>query len=180
MEVLRKDFKEILGAELISVSGGLLAGLLLAIFVDKLLLIPGLLILLPGFLEMRGNISGSLSARLSSGLFLGALKPKFGRNRILRGNVVASFLLVIILSLLLGFVAYLVNLFVLNTNVPSIILVSFIAGLLSNLIEIPLTIAITFWFFRKGHDPSNVMGPYVTTIGDIVSIVALLIGIVVV
>lgn len=177
MRIFRKDFREILEGELISVSGGLFAGLLLASFVNKLALIPGLFILLPGFLEMRGNISGSLSSRLSSGLFLGALKPRFHKNRILKGNVIGSFLLVIIVSLFLGVIAYLANLWALQINSPSIIIIALIAGILSNLIEIPLTIGMTFWLFKKGHDPNNVMGPYVTTIGDIVSIIALLIGI---
>ncbi len=180
MHILRKDFREILEGEIISVSGGLFAGLLLVSFVNKLALIPGLFILLPGFLEMRGNISGSLASRLSSGLFLGALKPRFHRNRILKGNILGSFLLVVILSLFLGTIAYVVNLWILQINSPSIIIVALVAGVLSNLIEIPLTVAMTFWLFRKGHDPNNVMGPYVTTIGDIVSIIALLIGILVV
>lgn len=180
MHLLSHDFKEILGAEIISTTGGLFAGLLLASFVGKLSLIPGLLIFLPGFLEMKGNISGSLSSRLSSGMFLGVLKPKFHRSRVLKGNVIASFLLVIILSLILGSIAYFVSSLVLGINAPQIILVSLIAGIISNLIEIPLTIATTFWLFKKGHDPNNIMGPYVTTLGDIVSIIALLIGILVV
>ena len=180
MHLLSHDFREILGAELISVTGGLFAGLLLASYIDKLALIPGLLIFLPGFLEMKGSISGSLSSRLSSGMFLGIVKPKFHRSRVLRGNVIASFFLVVILSLILGSIAYLVSSFVLGINAPQIILVALIAGVISNLIEIPLTVATTFWLFRKGHDPNNIMGPYVTTLGDIVSIVALLIGILVV
>ena len=180
MKLLRKDFREILGAEIVSVPGGLFAGLMLASFTEKLALLPGLFVLIPGFLEMRGNISGSLASRLSSGLFMGALKPRFGKNRILKGNLIASFLLVVVLSLFLGTVAFLVNLLVMGINVPSIILVSFIAGIISNMVEIPLTVATTSWIFKKGHDPNNIMGPYVTTLGDIVSIIALLIGIVVV
>ncbi len=177
MQFLSHDFKEILGAEIISVTGGLFAGFLLASFVGKLSLIPGLLIFLPGFLEMKGNISGTLASRLSSGMFLGVVKPKFHRSRVLKGNVIASFLLVIILSLILGSIAYIASSFVLGVSAPQIILVALIAGIISNLIEIPLTVATTFWLFRKGHDPNNIMGPYVTTLGDIVSIVALLIGI---
>src|SRR3989338_5868063 len=99
--LLKKDFKEMVSAELISVSGGLAAGVLLSFLLDKIYLIPGILIMIPGFLEMRGNISGTLSARLSSALFLGKIKPKFSRGKILNGNVVASFSLVLILSTLI-------------------------------------------------------------------------------
>ncbi len=70
-----EKFKEILFSQIISIIGGLIAGTFLAVHTDQLLLVPGLFILLPGFLEMRGSISGTLSARLSSGLFLGVIKP---------------------------------------------------------------------------------------------------------
>ena len=65
-KVIDKDFFEISVSELISVTGGIIAGIFLLGLIDKLSLIPGLLILLPGFLEMHGNISGSLTGRLVS------------------------------------------------------------------------------------------------------------------
>ena len=55
--LISKNFKEIFTAEFISVTGGLIAGSLLVFQVDKLLLLPGLFILIPGFLEMRGSIT---------------------------------------------------------------------------------------------------------------------------
>jgi mgtE-like transporter len=174
----QKDFREILTSEIISVTGGLAAGTMLAFFTDKLYLIPGLLILLPGFLEMRGNISGSLSARLSSGLLLGALNPKMKNEKVLWGNVLASFTLVLIVSFILGSVAYLASMYFFGISNPAIILIALIAGILSNLIEIPITIFACFWLFKKGHDPNNIMGPYVTTTGDIISILALMLAIV--
>ena len=76
MSLFDKDFKEIFSSELVSIIIGLFAGTLLVIYTKKILLIPGMFILLPAFLEMRGNLDGSLSSRLSSGLFLGVVKPK--------------------------------------------------------------------------------------------------------
>lgn len=173
------DFREIFSAELISITGGLIAGTLLSFAVDKIYLIPGFLILLPGFLEMRGNISGSLSARLSAGLFLGAIKPIF-KGKILKGNVAASFVLVVFLSLFLGMIAYAASSYFFGVAEIKIILIALIAGILSNVVEIPLTILMTFWLFRRGHDPNNIMGPYITTTGDIVSVLSLLIAIVII
>jgi mgtE-like transporter len=178
---LRRDFREMLSAELISVTGGLFAGFLLAFATNKFELVPGLFILLPGFLEMRGNISGTLSGRLSSGLFVGALKPRFSRkNKILKGNIIASIVLVMVVSLTLGIVAFFGSAFIFHVSNVSIIFVALIAGVLSNVIEIPLTIATTFWLFRHGHDPNNIMGPYVTTTGDITSVVSLLIAVIII
>lgn len=177
---LRRDFKEMLSAEILAMTGGLFAGFVLAFATKKLELIPGLFILIPGFLEMRGNISGTLSGRLSSGLFVGAIKPRLRRGRILNGNIVASVFLGIAVSLILGVLAYAMSSYVFGIADPRIIALALIAGVLANLIEIPLTVAATFWLFRHGHDPNNVMGPYVTTTGDIVSIISLFIAVLVV
>jgi mgtE-like transporter len=175
-----KDFDEILTAEMASTAGGLAAGTLLAFITNQIELIPALLIFLPGFLEMRGNISGSLSARLSSALYLGATKPKVRKNRILKGNVAASMLLVVVVSIILGVVAFFANAVFFGILDHRIIAIALIAGILSNLVEIPVAVFTTFWLFRHGHDPNNVMGPYVTTTGDITSIISVFIAIVII
>src|SRR3989338_6868860 len=105
MSLFDKEFNEILSGQIVSLIGGLIAGTLLAVYTDNLLLIPAMFILIPGFLELRGNISGSLSARLSSGLFLGLVKPRFDNSYLLRGNIIASFLLTLFVSALLGALA---------------------------------------------------------------------------
>ncbi len=178
MAVFDRNFGEILSSQVVSIIGGLIAGTVLAIYTDKLLLIPGILILLPGFLEMRGNISGTLSSRLSSGLFLGIIKPHGVKARIIKGNLWASLWLALLVSLALGLFAFLFNYIAFNVLTPKIILLPIIAGILANLIEVPLTIFATFYLFRKGHDPNNIMGPLVTSTGDITSVVALLITLV--
>jgi mgtE-like transporter len=173
----KKGFNEILLSQTISLIGGLFVGIILASYTDNLILIPGFLILLPGFLQMRGGISGTLAARISSGLFLGFIKTKKSKeqSRIIKGNVFASFILVILVSIFLGIVAYLFTLFFFQISAPKIIIYSLLAALLANLIEIPLTLFFTFYFFKKGYDPDNIMGPFVTTTGDITSIISLLV-----
>ncbi|MFH1294799.1 MAG: magnesium transporter [Candidatus Aenigmatarchaeota archaeon] len=84
----------------------------------------------------------------------------------------------IFIAFVLGVIAYVFNMFVLGLAVPKIILISVTAAILANAIEIPITFLFTFYLFRKGHDPNNVMGPFVTTTGDLTSIVALLIALV--
>lgn len=176
MGIFDKDFKDILSSQIVSISVGLLAGTVLAIYADKLLLIPGMLILIPGFLEMRGNISGSFASRLSSGLFLGVIKPKGFKAEIVRGNLLASFLLAIFVSFILGLIAFFFCYLTLGIFAPAIILLPLIAGIIASAIEIPLTLITTFYLFRKGHDPNNIMGPFVTSTGDITSILSLLIA----
>mgnify|MGYP001561689637 CR=1 FL=1 len=175
MKIFDSTFKEIFSSQIISLVGGVITGTIIAFYTDKLLLLPGILILLPGFLEMRGNISGSFASRLSSGLFLGVIKPNKTTIHLLKGNLIASFLLAIIVSGVLGIIAFLFNYFVFHIMTYKIIFLSLIAGILANLIEIPLTLFATFYLFKKGYDPNNIMAPFITSTGDIISICALLI-----
>jgi mgtE-like transporter len=180
MKIFDKKFKEVFSSQFISIIGGLIAGTILAIYTDKILMIPGMLILLPGFLEMRGNISGSMAARLTSGLFLGVINPKNKKTKIIKGNVWASFILAFIVSLVLGVIAFLFSFAILGVYMPKIIFIPILAGLIANAIEIPLTLFFTFYLFKKGHDPDNIMGPFVTSTGDITSILSLLLVVVII
>jgi mgtE-like transporter len=175
-----KDLKQVMFGELFSLTGGLVAGLLLALSLNEILLIPGLFIIIPGFMEMRGNIAGTMSARLGSGLWLRVVRPTWKRNRLLKGNMLGAIALTIVVSFFLGVVAWAASCFAFGINNPVLIAISVIAALISNFIELPFTAATTFWLYRRGVDPNNVMGPYITTIGDIVSVVSLLITIVIV
>ncbi len=168
-----REFEEIFVSEFISVTGGILAGVLLASATNRLEMIPGILILMPGFLEMRGNISGALAARLSTALHLNLLKKHPG---ILRSNIAAASFLSVAISTFLGLVAYVGTLLFFRINYPKIIIVALVAGIISNFIMIPVTTKTTLWLFRHGLDPDNIMGPYITTMGDILSVVSLLIG----
>ena len=177
MAIFDKSFVEIFSSQAVSISGGLIAGTILALYADQLLMLPGMLILLVGFLEMRGNINGSFAARLSSGLFLKVIDPENYKTKIIDGNLIASFILTFIIAIALGVITFFFNLLVFNIYTPQIIAVSIIAVVLANLIELPLTLYTTFYLFKKGHDPNNIMGPFVTSTGDIIGTISLLIAI---
>jgi len=181
VKIFDKNFKEMISSQIIVIIGGLIAGTVLAAFTKKLYLIPGMLILIPGFLEMRGSIAGTLSARISSALFLKVIKPKYSRKTLLvNSNIHASMFLALAASLGLGIMAFALNYFVSGIFFPQIILVPIIAAVLSEAIETPLTIFSTFYIFKKGHDPNNIMGPVITTGVDIISMTALMVAMVVI
>ncbi len=180
MHIFDEGFKEIFSAQLISIFGGLIVGTILAVYVDKIMLLPGMLLLLPGFLEMRGNISGTFASRLSSGLFLHVINPNNKNTKLIRQNIIAASLLVIVVSFALGLLAFLFNYFVLHILVWKIILIPVIAGIIANSVEIPLTLFATFFIFKKGYDPNNIIGPFITSTGDITSILSLLIVLVII
>lgn len=178
MGFVNKDFRDIFMSQIVSLLVGLLAGTLLAVLAHRILLIPGIFIILPGFLGMRGNISGTFASRLSSGLFLKVINPKKTNTTIIKGNLWASFSLVVFVSLALGIIAFFFNLLVFHLSTPKIIVLPLLAGIIANAIEIPTTLFATMYLFRKGHDPDNIMGPFVTSTGDVTSIISLLIALV--
>ena len=171
-----RDFLEILSSQLVALTGGILAGTLLAIFTDRLFILPGFLILLPGFLELKGAIAGSMAARLGTELHTRKIKAS-GKSRLVTENEEASFILIFFISLILGVSTYLLTYFFFGYNNPKIILIPLIASIISSILLFPLTVKLTLWLYRNHKDPDNVMGPYITSIGDIESIVALLVTI---
>lgn len=175
MRFIDKNFKEIFSAQLFAIAGGIIAGVVLASFMDKIFLIPGMLIVIPGFMAMRGNINGTLASRIAAGLLLNVIDPNDLKSKIVRGNVKGSFTLSIVVSLVLGFVAFIFNLLISGAYTPLILIIPLLAGILSNLVLTPLTLMTTIYLFKNKHDPNNIMGPVVTTAGDVTSILSLLI-----
>ncbi len=174
--MLDKDLKESIPIEIVSMTGAIIAGFVLASGLNLLELIPGLLILLPGFLEVHGSISSSLASRLSAGLFLRIVKPNFKAQRIIIGNVIAGLILSFIVSLSLGLVAYFYEFLFFNSANSDVILISLLASAITSPIVILATVVSTIWFFRKGFDPNNIMGPYITTLGDFIGVMALILA----
>ena len=65
--------REALPFELIATVGGVVAGIILSGMTDELGMIPGLLVIYPGVLGLRGNISSTLGSRLGSAIHLGLI-----------------------------------------------------------------------------------------------------------
>ncbi len=171
-----KDISQMSVAEIISITGGIGSGIVLAAITGVLERIPAILILIPGFFELSGNVGGSLAARLGTALHLGMVRGKRGK-KIIRNNVVSSFLIYMAASLFLGVLAFVVSSIIgINERGFDIILVSLIGGLISSAINIIFTLFTTIFLFKHNYDPDDIMGPVVTTLGDIFSTLALVIG----
>jgi mgtE-like transporter len=65
----------------ISSGGDLLAGLALASMTGTLLRLPGLLVLVPAAIGMRGNIFGALGSRLGTSIHAGTFEPTLRNTR---------------------------------------------------------------------------------------------------
>ena len=168
----------------ISLGGGLVAGTVLGTegMVDGFARYPGLLLLLPAFLATRGNVYGALGSRISSGLHQGLIEPRFERNPRLIAAVIASFINGIFISVFVGFFSWFV-LTVLGRDAAALVElvgITLIAGVLTAIVLITGLLTLVFLGFKHGLDPDNLIGPIVTTLGDVFGVVFLYTALIVV
>jgi mgtE-like transporter len=176
MTHLRKMIRESFFSEVLSISGGTLAGVFLASGAMQNLLekFPGLLIMVPGFLGLRGNILGAVSARVGTGLHTGLIEPKITLKDATAMNFVASFLLSTFVNALIAVLAYCVSVILgMDAVLWKLMVVGALSGALASVIVGPFTIMLTILVFRRGIDPDSVMGPLVTSVGDITAVICL-------
>jgi len=174
MTRLSKMLKESLGSEVLSISGGTIAGLLLASTMDVIEAFPGFIIMAPGFMGLRGNILGALSARIGTGLHTGLIEPGTTFKEAAIKNFSASLFLSTFVNVVIGAFAYFVCLSLgIDAVLWKLMLLGAMSGALASIIGGPFTIMLTVLVYQKGIDPDSVMGPVVTSIGDIVAIVCL-------
>lgn len=179
-EVARSAYRAALPALAASVVGGLFAGAVLGGMRGDLATITGLLVFMPAYIATRGNVYGSLGARLATGLHQGLLEPKLdlGNDR-LRGAIAAALANGVLVSILAAVLTY-VALTALGSNPASLhvlVLVATIAGVLSGLALTVAVVSVVVVGFRRGLDPDTFVGPVVTTTGDFVGLAVLLLAV---
>jgi len=136
---------------------------------------PGLLIIVPGLLGLRGNISSALGARLSSGLHLGYISTKkFSRG--LRANIEISIFLSVFISIVLSVLAWQTCVYIGCTcmSLINFVLITVMTGLISGILMSFTTSGIAIMSYRHGLDPDNTTLPAAGSIGDIITIITLL------
>ena len=175
----KRSIKEGLIALLICAVGDLCAGIILGNMTYFLETFPGLLVLIPGAIGMRGNIFGSFSSRLSTNLHIGILTPEFKKSDVLMENITVSFILTLVLSLFLAIIAKLICIIFgfESMSLIDFMLISLVAGLVSSLIMLPITMLISLKSFQNGWDPDNITTPLIAAFGDLFTLPAILVAI---
>ena len=173
-----KKLKESLIALILSAITAVFAGLFLGTAEETLILVPGLILLVPAAIGMRGNIFAALGSRLGSALHLGSVTSITMKNEVVRSNIYSTLTLTVILSVILGFLAkgFALTFGLGSIGVFSFIAISFIAGFLSGIILLFLTFAVAFASYRRGWDPDNITSPLITALGDFITIPSLLLA----
>ncbi|MFB6136853.1 MAG: magnesium transporter [Halobacteriaceae archaeon] len=183
LSVARESVREGLPAVAGSAAAGLVAGVLLGGMRGDFAAVPGLLVLVPAMLATRGNVYGSLGARLATGLQVGLVEPSLVPSRRVASAAVAA----LVSGLLVNGLAALAAAAVLPllgepvAGVGVLLGVALVAGLLSGVVLAVLVVGVAVLGYRRGHNPDTLVGPVVTTAGDLfgVALLALAVDLVV-
>jgi mgtE-like transporter len=152
-------------------------GLVLAAAESTLSELPGLLLLLPGAIALRGNIFGSMGSRLGTATHMGTFGLSYRVDSVLVQNLLASGSLSLISSLLLAVLAKgTASAFGLSPamTLADFIVISVLGGLLSSVVLALVTIALSVGSVKYEWDLDNVVAPLVTTTGDLLTVPSLI------
>jgi mgtE-like transporter len=157
---------------------GVLAGIYLHWQYEKFYLIPGLLILVPQIIAKAGSIGGIFGARFSSGLHLGFLKPYRMNDYVIKNSIGAIALALVIAPIVTVITKFGADLFGI-TLVPfmPLLFINIFAILVITVIVFVLDFITASFSYKIRVDPSNSVIPIVTSMGDIIGTVVLVLAI---
>lgn len=166
-------------ALLVSSAGDLAAGVTLGSITHTLERLPGLLVLVPAAIGMRGNIFGALGSRLGTAIHTGTFRLSRRADTVLGQNVLASTTLTLAVSLALAVLAkaVAVGFGVEQTiSIADFVVISMVGGVLSSVVVLALTLGVAAAAVRRDWDLDNVAAPLVTAAGDMVTLPALFVA----
>jgi len=152
------------------------AGAVLGSITHTFEMLPGLLVMVPAAIGLRGNIFGAVGNRISTAIHTGTFRVSAKRESVLIQNVLASMSLTFILSLILAGLAKVISIAFGIENTISVLdlaLISIVGGLLASLVVLGATVVLSVGAVRRGWDLDNLVAPTVSTLGDVATIPAL-------
>lgn len=170
----KKMVKQSLPLVILCGLGAIVAGSTLSAMIDLFRSIPGLIVVIPAIIAMRGNISTALGSRLGSAYHLGIIDADNLWNKDLKENILGSLVLSFFVSVIIGVLAYVSSLVLgVYPDPVKIIVIVLIAGVISAVILTLMTIGIIYLVFKHGYDPDNITGPALATFGDVVTMLCI-------
>ena len=171
--------RQSLVALVLSTTAMILGGVFLASATDTLEDLPGLLLLVPAAIALRGNVFGALGSRLGTAISMGTFTLSRRLDTVVGQNVVGAIGLSLGLSVAAALLAKVVAvIFAISPTmgIDDFIVVSVAGGMLASLLVLAITLVLTAGSVRYGWNLDNVTAPLVTGVGDVVTLPALLIA----
>ena len=150
-----------------------MAGLTLGSISSTLERLPGLLVLVPAAIGLRGTIFGAMGSRLGTSIHTGTFSTRVRTETVLGQNVLAAGVLTLVTAVVL---AVLAKAFAVGFGIPDsisvadLLVISFLAAVISSLVLVVFTVALAAASIRYRWDPDNVMAPLVTATGDLITL----------
>jgi len=162
-------------AHLLATATGLAAGLVLGSITGTLEQLPGLLVLVPAAVGLRGNVFGALGSRLGTLVAVGEFRLSRRLATEVGQNLAASVALSLGLSFLLALIAKAVaEAFGVGAiSVSELIVVSVAGAIIPTAVVMAITVGVAAVGVRRNWDVDNVSVPVVTAAGDLVTLPSL-------
>ena len=160
-------------------SSSLVAGAFLGSITGTFERYPGLLVLVPAAIGLRGNIFGTFGSRISTTIHAGTFRLSTRRDTVLGQNVLAAGILTLAMSLLLAVTTKVVAVALGIEGTISVLdlaVISIVGGFLGSLVVMAATLGLTAGAVRYDWDLDNVNAPLVSTLGDVLTLPALFVG----
>lgn len=157
----------------------LVAGVTLALTTDTLRDLPGLLLLVPAALAVKGNVFGALGSRLGTSIHTGTFALSARLDTVVGQNTAAAMLLSLAISVVIAVLAKGVAIaFDISPtmSVADFVVVSTVGGLIASVAILAVTLLLADGSVRRGWDLDNVVAPLVTAASDVMSLPALVVA----
>ena len=154
-------------------------GLVLASAEGTLIDLPGLLLLVPGAIALRGNVFGAVGSRLGTAVHTGTFRLSARPDGVVGQNMLGAAVLSLVLSAILGVLARgtaVVFGIAPTMSLADFVVVSTLGGLLASMVVGVVTVGLAAGSVRFGWDLDNVMAPLVSTLGDLATVPALVVA----
>ena len=173
---LKEGFSGLLLMSLMS----LVAGMVLGKMTGMLESLPGLILLITPAIGMRGNIFGAMGSRLGTALHTGMFSTSLKPYSILSQNIYASMINTILISFALGLMAwgFALLLKIESIGLVEFVLISMIGGIISSFFVLLITVGVAVTGHKQGWDIDNMSAPIITAAGDMVTLPALFLAVI--
>jgi mgtE-like transporter len=168
----RRTLRQGLVALVLSTVAGFVAGLTLSGLGDTLQALPGLFILIPAAVGMRGTIFGAIGARLGTTNAAGTFEVSFRKQGVLYQNVYVAVVTTFGSSLWLAVLAKIAASAFGQPSISlwSLVTISVIGGALGSVFILMVTVGLSILSYRRGWDLDSVSTPMVTALGDMATL----------
>jgi len=171
----QRTLRQGLAALALSTLAGFVAGLTLAHITGTLQELPGLIVLIPAAVGMKGTIFGAIGARLGTANVAGLLEPTLRPGSVLQRNVYVAVVTTFSSALWLAVLSVLASA---AFGEPSISLwrlatVSIVGGAIGSALILMITLTLSVLSYRRGWDLDSVSTPMVTALGDMTTLPSL-------